>query len=316
MWIFLPGGLLMPSVVPEGKGDPVLTNNGLWMMQVRAREKSHLENFIRDYMEDGTYSDIEHTPQMDYNYRFYTTHEHLALAVAKSVLDIDYAKFKPTAERKDKDGQLLYKDGKKYHTVLNAIWSNVCQLGSPGGYYGALSKSNPNGYSSASEYYQYYSKPKGTSTSRWWDDEAFDHETGVIGASFFDRELSYDDIEAWEDEQAVQDTLATASEVIETMKDAELSVSSWFPFLTKIEESALRAYAENCLNLRKSDLTDTEQEVVAHFFGEGWDSIVPDPVSAVEGTPPFEKMTTTKTQRRRRNRKNRRQGKTSRGVTF
>lgn len=136
MWIFLPGGLLMPAAVPEGKADTKFTKDGLYDLQVRARVKSHLENFIRDYMLDDTYSEIHATPGMDYNFRFYTTREIFAQALSGAVEDIDYTKFKPTAEDRDADGNPLYKDGKDYHSVLNSIWGTVTRLGSPGGLWG------------------------------------------------------------------------------------------------------------------------------------------------------------------------------------
>lgn len=146
MWIFVPGGLLMPARIPdgasEGTADPAFTNDGEYTLQVRGRVDSHLQNFIRDYMKPLglPYSEIEYTPQFDYNVRFYTTPEAFALAIGKAVLDIDYLKFKPTAERAE------YKDGKAFHSVLNSIWGTVCQLGTPGGVWGAYSATNPNGY--------------------------------------------------------------------------------------------------------------------------------------------------------------------------
>lgn len=330
MWLFLPGGLLMPSIVPEGKGDPAFTNNGLWMMQVRARVKSHLENFIRDYMEDGTYSEIEATPQMDYNFRFYTTHEQLALAVAKSVLDIDYAKFKPTAERTDKKGILLYPDGKAYHTTLNSIWSTVTRLGSPGGSWGAYSGSNPRGYKNAHDYYNVYERPKGKSRGggnhrKWWEEDYdFDHSTGT---SFFDNENL--DMESWEEEQESLDKIAVAETLMELMVETGLSADQWFPFITTVEDAALREYATKCLKLPKEDLEPVEQEVVEAYFGKDWHLRVSE-ASAPEGEdgdqPPFENADSNaqfekvaqKPSQRRNNRRNgkRNKGKVSRGVKF
>lgn len=153
MWIFGPEGLTMPARIPEGGAegtvDPKwLGPNGDFTLQVRGRVKSHLENIIRDYFEPLglPYSDIQMTPEMDYNCRFYTTHEAMATVAYKQVMDIDFLKFKPQAERKGKDGKALYKDGAAYHSVLNSIWGTVCKLGSPGGVWGSYSSTNPNGY--------------------------------------------------------------------------------------------------------------------------------------------------------------------------
>lgn len=153
MWIFAPEGLLMPARIPEGGAegtvDPKwLGPNGEFTIQVRGRAKSHLSNVIRDYFEPLglPYSDIQMTPEMDYNCRFYTTHEAMATVAYKMVMDVDFLKFKPQAERTDKDGKPLYKDGKEYHGVLNSIWGTVCRLGLPGGIWGTYSSTNPNGY--------------------------------------------------------------------------------------------------------------------------------------------------------------------------
>lgn len=128
MWNFLPGGLLMPAAVPMDLADPKFTHDGEFDLQVRGRVASHLTNFTSKYMEPGTYSEIEYTPQMDYNVRFYTTRDHFAWAMGKAIADIDYEKFKPEAERPE-----FGADGKQYHGVLNAIWGSVTALGSPGG---------------------------------------------------------------------------------------------------------------------------------------------------------------------------------------
>lgn len=154
MWNFLPGGLLMPSIVPTdkdgvSKADPALTNNGEYTLQVRARVESHLTNFIRDYMEPNglPFSTIELTPNMDYNARFYTTHEAYAEAMKFAILDIDYAKFKPTAERRNDEGVLMYVDGKKYHSILNSIWGDLTRLAPAGGVWGSYDPvTNPRGY--------------------------------------------------------------------------------------------------------------------------------------------------------------------------
>lgn len=161
MWIFLPGGLLMPAAAPMDLADPKFTNDGKFDLQVRGRVRSHLENFIRDYMLEGTYSEIEATPTMDYNFRFYTTRDFFAEALSHAVQDIDYMKFKPTAEDKDEDGKPLYADGKEYHSVLNSIWGTVTRLGAPGGVWG-----KDWGWKGTS-------KHTGKSYSSRWDDPLF-----------------------------------------------------------------------------------------------------------------------------------------------
>lgn len=144
MWIFLPGGLLMPSTFPKDKVDPkYLGPDGNFDLQVRVRAVSHVENFIRDYVEPMglAHSEIQMTPEMDYNARIYMRSEDFAQAMAQAVREIDYSKFKPTAEAKNEDGEALYAEGKAYHSVLNSIWGTLTRLGRPGGKWGPRSYS-------------------------------------------------------------------------------------------------------------------------------------------------------------------------------
>lgn len=151
MWIFLVGGLVMPSKANLKTADPAFTE-GIYDLQVRGRTTQHLRRFMKDYMEEGTYhNEIQLTPSRDYNCRFYTTHEAFSNAVVRAVADIDYEKFKPTVETRDADGKYRYGTSAEvhtYHGVLNAIWGAVCRLGQPGGIYGPKSLDNPEGYGS------------------------------------------------------------------------------------------------------------------------------------------------------------------------
>lgn len=183
MWNFLPGGLLMPAAVPMDLVDPKFTHDGEFDLQVRGRVRSHLENFIRDYMEPGTYSEIQETPEMDYNCRFYTTRDHYAWAMGKAIAAIDYEKFKPTAEDKNpKDGKPLYKDGAKYHDVLNAIWGTVTRLGSPGGIWAEGGSGWGATYKSVGSAY------KATGESGWGRIDKVDYPTVSRGLDFDDDE--------------------------------------------------------------------------------------------------------------------------------
>lgn len=158
MWIFLPGGLLMPAEFPAAKVDRKFVPEGSnFDLQIRARVRSHLENFIRDYATPLglAHSDIQMTPHMDYNCRIYMNREDFAVAMAAAVLDIDFEKFKPTAERRDADGRLLYKDGKAYHGVLNSLWGTITRLGAPGGLWGSYLGRKPRAGQVGSSFYDY-----------------------------------------------------------------------------------------------------------------------------------------------------------------
>jgi len=181
-WIFLSDSMLMPSLAPMDKADPKLTL-GRRTMQVRGRLRSHLENFIENYGEGLDISEVEDTPFADYTCRFYATPEAFAEAMKRAMLDIDYRKFKDTAERPRKKTGKVPEKAKEYHSVLMTIWSATQRVGRAGGWYGAYSASNPRGYRprSASEHVNYGgTAPRLGSTflgddDRWWEDDDFDY---------------------------------------------------------------------------------------------------------------------------------------------
>lgn len=109
MWVFASFGLLMPSTRPT-KYTPAWDDRKL---QIRARRAKDLDILRAKYMSDSLGETI-HTPDKDYEYRAYCTHEAWAIGLMKMSLDINYDKFKPTANRDH-----------VYHTVLNSIWSVV-----------------------------------------------------------------------------------------------------------------------------------------------------------------------------------------------
>ena len=152
IWIFANFGLIMPAAVEMDVADPKFTE-GKYDLQVRGRVEEHVRYFMDTYMEPGTFhNEIQKTPQNDYNLRFYTTHEAFAQGLVKAVMDIDYRKFKPTAER--------FSWGHKYHDVLNSIWGVVLNLAPAGGIYGPKSADNPKGYGPAKKYM--------SSDMDWW----------------------------------------------------------------------------------------------------------------------------------------------------
>lgn len=113
MWICTPFALLMPSLRPANTV-PAGDNR---LIQVRARRRIDLTRFRDLYMPElGEIIEIPHT---DYEVRAYCTHEQLAAAVAKVVMDIDFVKFKPTTER-FKDHQL--------HNAYNAMWGAAFRI--------------------------------------------------------------------------------------------------------------------------------------------------------------------------------------------
>lgn len=248
MWIFAQSGLLMPALVPaSGKANPKLTEDGKYGLQVRGRVDTHLRYFMDNYMVPGTFHDeIEYTPQMDYNVRFYTTHEDFAEGVKNSILDIDYQNFKHMVERKDTDGKLRFgPNATKYHSVLNSIWATVQRLNTPGGLYAAKSDTNPRGYNSSWRagdtrgYGLSHSRDRelfddgdlGTSGSHWWDD----HRPAAIGSTFLDTTSDGDDMPDYEPSKE-RKIRALLTEL------ADIPTQEWDTYITSDEYALVKPF--------------------------------------------------------------------------
>lgn len=231
MWIFLPGGLLMPADVPMDLADPNFTE-GIYDLQVRGRSVRHVKNFMEMYMAPGTFHDeVQLNPDMDYNCRFYTTREAFAAGLAKAVADIDYEKFKPTAEAKDAEGNLLYgtkSETATYHSVLNSIWGTVCRIGSPGGVWGPRSAVNDNGYRPVRSLSDTYRSPNAFIDND--DIEGYSRsQYPTLGSSFMGRddELEFEDDMDWTPSKdgLIEDILREMEGIPATQWDEYLSES-------------------------------------------------------------------------------------------
>lgn len=110
MWIMTPFGILMPAQRPE-----ITITDDKWRdakLQIRVRDRRALVYLRKNYM-GRKLGPIIATPDLDYDYRSYCTHDDFAAVVARMVIDIDYAKFKPEAI----DDNL--------HHLYNRIWAVV-----------------------------------------------------------------------------------------------------------------------------------------------------------------------------------------------
>lgn len=253
MWIFADFGLLMPAAIPAEKVNPeYLGPNGDFDLQIRARAVSHLENFIRDYATPMglAHSEIQKTPEMDYNCRVYMRQEDFAAAVAQMVLNIDYRKFKPTAEAKNEDGTLKFREGKEYHGVLNSIWGAVCRLGAPGGSWGPYSATNPNGYRPGARGYRAWGGTSGrtyrdTAWGRGYsddvrgDDKEFDSYT--VG------DLIGDDM--WLDDEYVPDSYDRKMNLLLMVEG--LPSDQWDDWLSREEMAQVREEHEALMRSEK-----------------------------------------------------------------
>lgn len=218
MWIFGEWGLVMPVL-----SDPIEDKNlatekwtqGKYFLQVRGRMREHLQYFMDNYMEPGTFTDeIQYVPTHDYVYRFYTDHESFAAAVAKAVMDIDYRHFKDNAKKK-RNGKYVYERATEYASGLLSVWTASTTFGEVGGYYGPKTRENPKGYSSTGSH-------------------------SGIGSSFGDRLFTDDDdwetyrdvpaelLEEYSDKEARIDQILRALKGIPAIEWADyLSESDW-----------------------------------------------------------------------------------------
>jgi len=240
MWLFTKDGLLMPAVAPLDKADSQYTE-GKYDFQVRARMSEHLRMFMDKYMEPGTFHDeIQLTPHMDYNARFYTTHEAFAQAMSRAIMDIDYTKFKPQAYDHD------YEKGfRPYYNVLNSIWADLLSLGKPGGMWGPKSEANPNGYDRALRY------------SSWGGSEGYT-EGNFVGSTFFvDREPMWEDYGdvlpdgyVWEEDGYVSERDAEIETLLGELEG--IPADQWEEYLTEREFELVKPLMEGWERQRKA----------------------------------------------------------------
>lgn len=237
-WIFLPEGLLMPSAIPAKAWDdiqakhPGVSGDVTDWVQVRARMKVHLTQFNEKYMHDQFVSDIDATPDMDYNYRYYTRKSSLAQGIARHVMNIDYTKFKPAAYDHDTRPS-------PYYNALNSIWGSVTALGAPGGKWSSASsysgwKGNYRGgnrrvgstfYESSTGYDGYYSQWGDLSEPEWHKDSGVpDYEPA--------------------DEQLVEDLL-------EQLKD--IPPEDWQEYCTDHEWDVIKGIAETEIRVKHEE---------------------------------------------------------------
>lgn len=107
MWIMTNYGILMPALRPE-------KDRAQFPLQIRARDKRALKECIRQMdLLELPHTKIYATPELDYDFRFYTTHHAFANVMATEIEFIDYEKFKPTCRWDD------------LHNLYNHIWSVV-----------------------------------------------------------------------------------------------------------------------------------------------------------------------------------------------
>jgi hypothetical protein len=229
MWAFFDFGLLMPALVPASVKDnaDVLewTNNGEYELQVRGRLSEHLQYFMDTYMEPGTFNpEIHKTPDMDYNFRFYTTREAYAEGIKQAALAMDYEKFKVTSER--------YSWNTKYHSILNSIWGKLCELNQPGGFYGPRSEDNPRGYLPGRKYSSY-----GFGSEEGWYDRKHTEVNRRVGSTFGIEDMD-SNIVVDEDDDSIDYVSESEREmykIIDELDEMGISPAEWGEYLSPHE---------------------------------------------------------------------------------
>lgn len=112
MWVMTSWGVLMPGLRPAGTVEPGDERT----LQVRARRRGDLQTLRDRYMPD-TLGPIIRLPQTDYEYRAYCTPDAWGDALADIGRDVDYVKFKETAETRFGD--------KILHDLYVRIWGVI-----------------------------------------------------------------------------------------------------------------------------------------------------------------------------------------------
>lgn len=261
MWIFTEQGLLMPAAIPFDKVDPKYLKPG-YDLQVRGRVLVHLQRWAEKYMPEGSYSEIQVTPELDYNCRFYCSHDDLAWAMGRAIADIDYKKFKPVVEKPE-----YGEEGKEYHKVLNAIWGTVTALGSPGGWWGAYSETNPKGYK-ASEFYSRYGldKPsKSKYTSNWGDSPLFSEHAGYNWSDYIPDNEGLDVAPFDSHDLDWQPTSEEEAQfILDDLKKAQIPTSEWRDSCTEDEWIAIRSYFDREVKREKREAKRAQRRSRRH----------------------------------------------------
>lgn len=113
MWVFTPFGILMPGRRPDG----TIPEGDERTLQIRARDRRHLEILRDEYMGDEL-GEIIHLPNTDYQFRAYCTPMAWATACAHLALrNVEYVKFKEQTE-------VQYGD-RKLHNLYTRIWGVI-----------------------------------------------------------------------------------------------------------------------------------------------------------------------------------------------
>ena len=293
MWAFFDFGLLMPALVPaKHKNDAEVllwTNGGEYDLQVRGRLSEHLQYFMDNFMEDGTYNPvIQATPDKDYNFRFYTTVEAYAEGLKQAALKIDYEKYKESSDR--------YPWNKKFHSILTSIWAKLCDLNTPGGVWGPRSKDNPTGYTEATRYHGWESYDD----DKWY--EAWHNDRDRYYPTTFGNVQLGDDYPAdwWENHGDIDDAAYDASlvnsgesyrnkqvkEIIEELDSIDIPMKDWWEYTSPREfyllERTLRKHfnKKTVRSWSKKNKNLADARVAA--FGTGSDPIEEAPLEHVE----------------------------------
>lgn len=120
MWLMLPKGAL--SIVERSSH---LDPDDPRKLQLRARRKEWLDAF-RKYCPEMTRP--IHTPNADYQWRAFATHEQVAAAVGRAVMDVKYSNFK-NATMDRKFGLRKFEQRDRLHNAYSRIWSDLLAAG-------------------------------------------------------------------------------------------------------------------------------------------------------------------------------------------
>jgi hypothetical protein len=100
------------------------------MMQIRARQKEHLQNLQKRFTADGfgMLGNIIETPDADYRFRIITEPATVQIVLANLADDINYPNFKSACHAAGFD------DNRTYINALHAVWTTMYSTQQIGGF--------------------------------------------------------------------------------------------------------------------------------------------------------------------------------------
>lgn len=131
MWLMTVHGFFSVSRMIQERHLPPKKRYAEPLMQIRSRDRSHLENLIRHVQ---LVADIVELPDRDYRYRVYVPRKIWTQIATQLASEIDYDNFKEAV------GQTEMMDKRRYLHALHDVWSRLYTAYGGSQFFGASRK--------------------------------------------------------------------------------------------------------------------------------------------------------------------------------